>query len=37
MEGISLDAVVNISKNEKNALILITGSLYFCGEVLNMN
>jgi len=31
------DAINNISKNEKNALILITGSLYFCGEVLNMN
>ena len=31
------DAINSISDKEKNALILITGSLYFCGEVLNMN
>ena len=32
-----VDAINSISDKEKNALILITGSLYFCGEVLNMN
>ena len=31
------NAINSISNKEKNALILITGSLYFCGEVLNMN
>ena len=31
------DAINSISDKEKNALILITGSLYFCGEVLNLN
>ena len=31
------DAINSISDKEKNALILITGSLYFCGEVLNIN
>ena len=31
------DAIKNISKLEKNSIILITGSLYLAGEMLNRN
>ena len=30
-------AIVNISRKAKNSIILITGSLYLAGEVLNLN
>tara|TARA_Y100000590_G_scaffold18341_1_gene21859 strand:- start:384 stop:1664 length:1281 start_codon:yes stop_codon:yes gene_type:complete len=30
-------ALKNISKEDKNAIIFCTGSLYFCGEILNLN
>ena len=31
------NAIETISKKEQNCLILITGSLYLAGEVLNLN
>ena len=30
-------AFKNISKEDKNAIIFCTGSLYFAGEILNLN
>ena len=31
------NALKNISKQDPRAIILCTGSLYFCGEILNLN
>ena len=30
-------ALKNISKEDNNAIIFLTGSLYFAGEILNLN
>ena len=31
------EALKNVSKEDKNAIIFCTGSLYFCAEILNLN
>ena len=31
------EALKNIAKENENAIILCTGSLYFAGEILNLN
>ena len=31
------EALKKISKENNNAIIFCTGSLYFCGEILNLN
>ena len=31
------DAITYLNKKDRNGIIFITGSLYLCGEVLNLN